>query len=112
MPDYRDRLRERLAAEGVTPSAHREAIDEIAAHLNDLHRCGAARGQGPAEAEAAIEAELARMGSLAVAVAERAKRKRPRLAGRERWTSGIAADLRHAIRVLHREREFLRRSSS
>ena len=33
-----DRLRERLAAEGLTPSAHRETIDEIADHLNDLHR--------------------------------------------------------------------------
>ena len=30
MPDYRDRLRERLAMEGLAPSAHREAVDEIA----------------------------------------------------------------------------------
>jgi hypothetical protein len=37
MPDWGARLRERLAAEGITPSAHREAIDEIAEHLNDLH---------------------------------------------------------------------------
>ena len=36
-------LRERLAAEGLTPSAHREAIDEIAEHLNDLHRGAIAR---------------------------------------------------------------------
>lgn len=106
MPDYRDRLRERLAADGITPSAHREAIDEIAAHLDDLHGAALRAGGSTAEADAAIDAELARMGSLAVAVGERAKRKQPRFAGPGRWTSGMAADLRHAVRALHRERSF------
>jgi hypothetical protein len=34
--DWKATLRERFAAEGLAPSAHREAIDEIADHLNDL----------------------------------------------------------------------------
>jgi putative ABC transport system permease protein len=104
--NWTNRLREKLAAEGISPSAHRAAIDEIAEHLNDLHRAAEREGRSAAEADAVIDAELARMGSLAIAVAERAKRKQPRLAGPERWTSGIAADLRHAVRSLHRERSF------
>ena len=53
---------------------HREAIDEIAEHLNDLHRGAIASGSTRDDADALVEAELARMGPLAVAVAERAKR--------------------------------------
>ena len=43
--DWAGSVRERLAAEGVTPSAHREAIDEIAEHLNDLHRVALSSGK-------------------------------------------------------------------
>ena len=43
--NWRGRLRERLAAEGIIPSAHAEAIDEIAEHLNDLHRTAIAEGK-------------------------------------------------------------------
>ena len=75
MRDIRDRLRERLAAEGIIPSAHTEAIDEIAEHLDDLHRAAIAEGKSVAQADAVVEAELARMGPLAVAVAERARRR-------------------------------------
>ena len=77
LTDWNKRLRERLAAEGVVPSAHREAIDEIAEHLNDLHRAAEREGKTPVEADAVVEAELARMGPLAMAVSERARRRRP-----------------------------------
>jgi putative ABC transport system permease protein len=106
MPDFRDRLRERLAAEGVTPSAHREAIDEIAEHLNDLHRAAERQGQSPSEIAALIEAELARMGPMAIAVAERASRRQSRPPDTNDWRSGITADVRHAIRGLRHDRSF------
>jgi len=95
------RLRERLAAEGVIPSAHAEAIDEIAEHLRDLHRAALVEGKSAAEAEAVVEAELARMGSLAVVVVDRAKRRRHKADARfESRTTGLGADLRHAVRAI------------
>src|SRR5688500_11825609 len=94
------RLRERLAAEGVVPSAHRDAIDEIAQHLDDLHRAAIAAGISAQEAEAMVDAELDRMGPLPVAVANRAKRRQRRAARTESRTTGVAADIRHAIRAI------------
>ena len=106
MHDWGARLRERLAADGIVPSAHAEAIDEIADHLNDLHRAAIARGNTVDEADAVVEAELARMGPLAMAVADRAKK---RLRGQPQavdWRTGLAADLRHAFRMLRVDRGF------
>jgi putative ABC transport system permease protein len=103
MPDWGARLRERLAAEGVMPSAHAEALDEIADHLNDLYRAAIADGAAPDAAAAMVEAELGRMGPLAVAVAERAKRHRPHAAD---WTTGLVSDLRSAVRAIRLERGF------
>jgi predicted permease len=103
--DWRSRLREQLAAEGLTPSAHREAIDEIAEHLNDLHRAAMSSGRSESEADSEVEAELSRMGPLAETVSKRARRHRT--AGeRGDWKSGLTADLRHAVRVVNRERSF------
>jgi putative ABC transport system permease protein len=106
MSDTQKRVRERLAAEGVAPSAHREAIEEIAEHLDDLHRAALREGLPEADASTRVDAELARMGSLAVAVAERAQRKQPTLNGRDGYTAGIVGDLRHATRTLRRDRSF------
>ena len=106
MPEtWNDRLREQLAAEGITPSAHREAIDEIAEHLNDLHRVAIAGGMSEHDADAQVEAELARMGPLAVAVADRARRRRSS-SERSNWSSGVAADFRTAVRSLALNRGF------
>jgi len=105
MRDYRDRLRQRLAAEGLTPSAHREAIDEIADHLADLGRAAERDGKSAAEADAIVESELLRMGPLAIAVAERARRRAPR-SNASGWWSGLLADLRHAIRGLRLNRGY------
>jgi predicted permease len=101
------RLRERLAAEGVVPSAHREAIDEIADHLLDLHRVAITAGRSIEEADAVVEAELTRMGPLAVAVVDRDKRRRQTAAARtESRATGLGADLRHAVRAIQLERGF------
>ena len=105
MRDYRDRLRQRLAAEGLTPSAHREAIDEIADHLADLGRAAERDGKSAAEADAIVESELVRMGPLAIAVGERARRRAPR-SNASGWWSGLLADLRHAIRGLRLNRGY------
>ena len=104
--DWLNRVRERLAVEGITPSAHREAIDEIAEHLEDLHRGAIAQGNTVADADALVEAELARMGPLAVAVAERAKRRNRVLPESHDWKSGMAADVRHALRAIRLNRSF------
>jgi putative ABC transport system permease protein len=101
--DWKATLRERFAAEGLAPSAHREAIDEIADHLNDLYRSALRDGMSDAQAGAAVEAELARMGPLALAVGERARRKTPT---EVRWGSGLVTDARHAIRSLRVNRGF------
>ena len=105
MHDHRDRLRERLATEGLTPSAHREAIDEIAEHLNDLHAAALRQGKSDAEAAAVVDAELAAMGPLATVVSERARQRRP-FAEDGDWKSGVAADFRNALRSLRLSRGF------
>ena len=106
MPDWNQRLRERLAADGVIPSAHGEAIDEIAEHLNDLHRAALMAGRTTEEADAAVAAELARMGPLATAVADRARRRAQPHPQAEDWRTGLAADFRHALRSMRLDRGF------
>jgi putative ABC transport system permease protein len=106
MTSIHARLRERLAAEGVVPSAHRDAIDEIAEHLDDVHRAAIAADKSVQEADAIVEAELARMGPLAVAVADRAKRRQKRTNQTESRTTGLAADLHHAVRAIQLEPGF------
>ena len=106
MTSIHARLRERLAAEGMVPSAHRDAIDEIAEHLDDLYRSAIAAGNSAQEAAAIVDAELDRMGPLAVAVADRARRRQRRSAPTETRTTGLAADVRHALRALQVEPGF------
>jgi putative ABC transport system permease protein len=106
MRDWRAVLRERLAAEGLVPSAHTEAVDEIADHLVDLHRGAMARGDTETEADALIDAELARMGSLATAVAERGRRPAVARQSEGHGMAGLAFDFRHAVRILSLERGF------
>jgi putative ABC transport system permease protein len=89
----------------LTPSAHREAIDEIADHLNDLGRAAERDGKSAADADAIVEAELARMGPLAIAVGERARRRAPRPVASGGW-SGLVADLRQATRGLRLNRGY------
>lgn len=104
--DWKNTLRERFAAEGLTPSAHREAIDEIAEHLNDLHRAAERSGKSDEEAAAIVDAELAKMGPLAVTVADRARARSRSTSSDSDWKGGIASDCRQAMRSLKRERAF------
>ena len=108
MPDnyWRDRLRERLAAEGAMPSAHIEAIDEIAEHLDDLHRHALAEGQTEQRAAAIVEEELARMGPLAAAIADRARRRDRARADSATWSAGLISDFRHGLKALRRNPGF------
>jgi putative ABC transport system permease protein len=106
MTSIHQRLRERLAAEGIIPSAHAEAIDEIAAHLEDLHRGAIAHGRTPAEADALVEAELLRMGPLARVVDERARRRRVPNPHSGDWRAGLGADFTHALRSLRLDSGF------
>lgn len=104
--NWTERLRERLAADGVIPSAHGDAIDEIAGHLNDLHRTAMADGKSQEQADAVVESELARIGPLAQAVAERGKRRAQQLPQPQDWRAGIIADFRHALRAMRSNRGF------
>jgi putative ABC transport system permease protein len=106
MTSIHARLRERLATEGVIPSAHTEAIEEIAEHLDDLHRGALANGRTHAEADALVEAELVRMGPLARVVDERARRRRRPNPHSDDWRTGIGADFKHALRALRLEPGF------
>ena len=104
--NWHARLRERLAAEGIIPSAHAEAIDEIAEHLQDLHRAAMREGKTAVQADAVVESELARMAPLASAVEERARRNAPQPSHHGDWRTGMAADVRHALRAVGLERGF------
>lgn len=104
--NWTERLRERLAADGVIPSAHGDAVDEIAEHLRDLHRTAMADGESQEQADAVVESELARMGPLAAAVAERAKRRARTHLQTEDWRTGVVADFRHALRAVRLDRGF------
>ena len=106
MRDWAARVRERMAAEGLVPSAHAEAIQEIADHLGDLYRAALAAGLGDLDAEASVEGELLRMGPLATAVAQRDARRKPAASNDGGWISGLGTDFRHAMRALRMEPGF------
>ncbi len=106
MRDWAARVRERMAAEGLIPSAHAEAIQEIADHLADLNRAALATGHTAEDADASVDDELQRMGPLATAVAERDARRKPARSREGSWSAGLGSDLRHAIRALRMERGF------
>jgi putative ABC transport system permease protein len=104
--DFVDRVREKLAAEGAAPSAHREAIEEIAEHLNDLHQAALREGLSETDASRRIEAELARMGRLAMPVAERDRRRQHATDHSDGWLAGMTADFRQAFRSIRINRGF------
>jgi putative ABC transport system permease protein len=106
MPDWAARVRELMAAEGLVPSAHAEAIQEIADHLGDLDRAALARGLNARDAEAAVEAELRRMGPLATAITERDARRKRNTSDTGHRTAGLSTDFRQATRTLRMERGF------
>jgi putative ABC transport system permease protein len=100
MPDWPGRIRERLAAEGLTPSEHGDAIEEIAQHLDHVHRAAIRAGQSEDDAMAAADRELNGMQPLAHAMHRKARRY---AASANRGTTGFAGlsnDVRLALRLM------------
>lgn len=101
MRDWTAFIRDRLIAEGNAPDAHRDAIDELAAHLADVYREARAAGADDAAARRTTEAELDGLGPLGLALA----RRRPGARPVPLWR-GVGDDLRQALRALARRRGF------
>jgi len=100
MRDWAAFVRKRLEAEAPPFAADQAAIDELAGHLSEVHAAARAAGADPAQAEAAAEAELAGLGPLAAVLDRRARRAFGRGRAKARPWSGLAADLRQAVRLL------------
>ena len=58
MPDYRSVIRERLRAARLNETLTVEIVEEVAAHLGDVHAASLAGGASEAEATRAALAEL------------------------------------------------------
>ena len=79
MPDWNQRLRERLAADGVIPSAHRRSDRRDRRAPERSSSSGVDGGPDRRGSRRGGAAELARMGPLATAVADRARRRAHRI---------------------------------
>ena len=101
MRDWAAFIRARLIAEGEAPESHRDAVDELAAHLADVERESAGSGSEPNVARQMAEAELDGLGPLAAAL----KRRRSGRPAPPPWR-GLADDCRGAMRALVRRRGF------
>ena len=102
MSDWRGEIRRRLAAAGLPPTRENEIADEIVQHLEDRYDELRARGKTPAEADAAVLAELDEDVALARrlrGVEARAPRD-PVVAGER--SRGMAVDLVHDARYAAR----------
>jgi putative ABC transport system permease protein len=99
--DWAAYIGERLIREGHAPDHHRDAIDELAAHLADVCRAAQASGADAAAAERAAEAELDEMGPLGPALTRRRSGPKPP----PMWR-GMRDDFRQALRALIRRRGF------
>ncbi|MCC7241936.1 MAG: ABC transporter permease [Acidobacteria bacterium] len=100
MPDWRARVTERLAAEGLPPGDHREVIEEITDHLGLLERDYLRAGRSEAEAAEAVARELERMQPVARAMAVRRRRRSPSLTPAGARGAGAMGDLRQAVRLV------------
>jgi putative ABC transport system permease protein len=96
MRDWAAYIRERLASDGSAPQ---EAIDELAAHLDDVYRDALKSGASPEQARIAAEHELDAMGPLARALGRRGPFNAPR-ARRDARMRALFGDLSHGFRLL------------
>ena len=95
MPEWVRIVRLRLAAQGEDPDRHRDVVEEIALHLDDVYRAAKARGLAEDAARAAVDSELNGLGTLLGATLRR--RRRP-FAGVK--ATDLLGDLRRGFRVL------------
>src|SRR5262245_23335278 len=100
MRDWAAFVRSKLQAEGISPVAHREAIDELAAHLADVYRSTLDAGAGVDAAERAAESELANLGPLATVLERRALHAFQGPPPKRRIWHGLSSDVRQATRLL------------
>ena len=99
MRDWAAYIRERLAAEGTAPDAHRESIDELSAHLDDVYRSAMEGGAEAEQARVAAESELDAMGPLTRALSRRGPFNAPRRRGDARLRA-LLGDLSQGFRLL------------
>jgi putative ABC transport system permease protein len=105
MRDWASYIGERLAAEGTLTGAHREAvisreaIDELAAHLDDVYRSAIEGGASAERARSTAEAELDALGPLTRALGRRGPFNAPRTR-RDARLRALGADLAHGFRLL------------
>jgi len=96
-------VRARLTAQGESPERHPEIVEEISAHLDDVHRHAKARGLTEAEARAAVTSELDDLGSLTAALHRRRRVvfNADTPTRRTRWAY-LGGDIRLAFRSMAR----------
>ncbi len=92
MPEWIRLVRLRLAAQGEQPDRHRDVVEEIALHLDDVYRAAKARGLGEEAARSAVEAELNGLGTL---LRGPLRRRRARLSATD-----LLGDLRRGFRAI------------
>jgi hypothetical protein len=95
MPEWVRIVRLRLAAQGEDPDRHRDVVEEIALHLDDVYQAGKARGLSDEAARAAVERELNGLGTLLGATLRR--RRRPFTGIR---ATDLLGDVRRGFRAL------------
>ena len=95
MPEWVRIVRLRLAAQGEDPDRHRDVVEEIALHLDDVYQARKARGLSDEAARAAVERELNGLGTLLGATLRR--RRRPFTGIR---ATDLLGDVRRGFRAL------------
>jgi putative ABC transport system permease protein len=105
MPDWRDEIRRRLWDGGLTPEAEADVVEELAQHLEDRYAELRSRGVTGEDSGRAVLAELdAEYGTLGRLVGSvrggGARGETLGAAGRSGFLSGVAGDVRYALRSL------------
>jgi putative ABC transport system permease protein len=111
MPDWRAEIRLRLAALRLAPEREAAIVEELAQHLEDRYDDARAQGLAEAQAREAVLAELSDSETLAGAIATEARfpaGQQPMPLGEPGAgaLTGLARDVRYAVRALRRQRGF------
>ncbi len=111
MPEFREAIRERLAALSLSPTREAEIIEELSQHLEEQYEQALSRGADEAEAREAVLAELDENDLLAPELkrVERRVELEPLVIGKDGRTNMIAdlwQDFRYAARMLARAPAF------
>jgi putative ABC transport system permease protein len=111
MPEFREAVRERLAALCLSPTREAEIIEELSQHLEDQYEQAISRGADEAKAREAVLAELDENDLLAPELkrVERRVELEPLVIGKDGRTNMIAdlwQDFRYGARMLARAPAF------